>query len=95
MKLCTDFNCKYRSNCGQCLLTACVNENVQYVAVDNRRVKPDGTFEKIYVISENDLELGLRESLKEVYKDGYYQDITFNLFSRLMKNHFEKSGKYL
>lgn len=92
MKLCTDFNCKYRGNCGQCLLTACVNENVQYVAVDNRRVKPDGTFEKIYVISEKDLELGLRDSLKEVYKEGYYQDITFNMLCRSLKDKLKSKS---
>ena len=95
MKLCTDFNCKYRSNSGQCLLTACINENVDYVAVDNLKVKPDGTFEHVYIITESDLESSIRASLKEIYKEGYYQDTTFNLFSRLMKNYFEKSGKYL
>ena len=95
MTICTK-NCSCKSSSGYCQLTACIYPDTMTVIYDEpaRKLKPDGSYERVYVITESDLESSIRASLKEIYKDGYYQDITFNLFSRLMKNHFEKSSKY-
>lgn len=96
--LCFNPKCSNKTEFGYCKSTACILEHQYTLSVSARHLErlfePTADNEDelsqndiAFLVTKSELESSIRNALKQIYKDGYMQDMMFNCICRSVEQN--------